>query len=163
MQFFSCTFSKKNRIFNKAAFLAAASLFLFWGFGREAWGLQVHPEPEGLYSHQIAHLFFILSMGILVFWLRKRGLVREPGWRLIQWGCIMFIIWNGAAFIGHAVEAQMTEEYFTGKGWSRALLVHGFLSPTIYLLLKMDHLTCVPAILFLYLGLRKIKQRAEAA
>lgn len=160
MQLFSCTSNKGNPVLSKAAFLAASAL-LFWGFGQEAWGLQVHPEPEGLYSHQIAHLFFILSMGILVFWLRKRGLTREPGWRLIQWGCIMFIVWNVAAFVGHAVEAQMTEESFVGKGWSRALLIQGVVSPAIYLLLKMDHLTCVPAILFLYLGLKKMQKRAE--
>jgi len=143
-------------------FLGAVLLVLFWGTVEQALALQVHPEPEGLYSHQIAHLFFILSMAVMVFWLRKRGLIREPGWRLIQWGCIMFIVWNAAAFIGHAVEAEMTEESFVGKGWSRALLVQGLVSPVIYLLLKMDHLTCVPAILFLFLGLRKIRQRAEA-
>jgi len=163
MQFFHCTSVwRGRRFFKKKASWATGLFFLLWGLGQEAWGLQVHPEPEGLYSHQIAHLFFILSMAVMVFWLRKRGLIREPGWRLIQWGCIMFIVWNAGAFIGHAVEAQMTEESFVGKGWSRALLVQGLVSPVIYLLLKMDHLTCVPAILFLFLGLRKIRQRAEA-
>ncbi len=163
MQFFHCSSAwRGRRIFKKTASWATGVSFLLWGLGQEAWGLQVHPEPEGLYSHQIAHLFFILSMAVMVFWLRKRGLIREPGWRLIQWGCIMFIVWNAAAFIGHAVEAEMTEESFVGEGWSRALLVRGLVSPVIYLLLKMDHLTCVPAILFLFLGLRKIRQRAEA-
>jgi len=163
MQFSYCTsiFTGRPRT-SMLTFLGAVLLVLFWGTVEQALALQVHPEPEGLYSHQIAHLFFILSMAVMVFWLRKRGLIREPGWRLIQWGCIMFIVWNAAAFIGHAVEAEMTEESFVGKGWSRALLVQGLVSPVIYLLLKMDHLTCVPAILFLFLGLRKIRQRAEA-
>jgi hypothetical protein len=163
MQFSYCTsiFTGRPRT-SMLTFLGAVLLVLFWGTVEQALALQVHPEPEGLYSHQIAHLFFILSMAVMVFWLHKRGLIREPGWRLIQWGCIMFIVWNAAAFIGHAVEAEMTEESFVGKGWSRALLVQGLVSPVIYLLLKMDHLTCVPAILFLFLGLRKIRQRAEA-
>jgi hypothetical protein len=56
----------------------------------------------------------------------------------------------------------MAEESFVGKGWSRLLLVHSVASPTIYLLLKMDHLTCVPAILLLYLGLRRIQRQAGA-
>lgn len=163
MQVFHCTlFGRVRALLKKEAFLAAGALCLLWGSGQEAWGLQVHPEPEGLYSHQIAHLFFILSMAILVFWLRKRGLIQEPGWRLIQWGCIMFIVWNAAAFIGHAVEAGVTEESFVGKGWSKALLVQNPVFPVVYLLFKMDHLTCVPAILFLYLGLKKIKQRAQS-
>ncbi len=162
MQFFPCAALGRLIFRRKWALVPAAGLLLFWGAAQEAWALQVHPEPEGLYSHQIAHLFFILSMAILVFWLRKRELIREPGWRLIQWGCVMFIVWNAAAFIGHAVEAEMTEESFAGRGWSRVFIVQAVISPLIYLLLKMDHLTCVPAILFLYLGLRKIKQRAQA-
>ena len=124
-----------------------------------AFALQVHPEPEGLYSHQIAHLFFILSMAIFIFWLRKRGLVTEPGWRLIQWGCAMFIVWNVGAFIGHAIEARMPEESFVGKGWSKSLVLETVTSPAIYLFLKMDHLTCVPAIVFLYVGLRSIYRK----
>jgi hypothetical protein len=124
-----------------------------------AFALQVHPEPEGLYSHQIAHLFFILSMAIFIFWLRKRGLVAESGWRLIQWGCFMFIVWNVGAFIGHAMEARMPEESFVGKGWSRSLVLDTVTSPAIYLFLKMDHLTCVPAIVLLYLGLKSIYRK----
>ncbi len=124
-----------------------------------AFALQVHPEPEGLYSHQIAHLFFIFSMAIFIFWLRKRGLVAEPGWRLIQWGCAMFIVWNVGAFIGHAMEAHMPEESFVGKGWSKSLVLETVTSPAIYLLLKMDHLSCVPAIVLLYLGLRNIYRK----
>ncbi|MGQ9656192.1 MAG: hypothetical protein ACUVXD_19230 [Thermodesulfobacteriota bacterium] len=99
-------------------------------------------------------------MAILVFWLRKRGLVAEPGWRLIQWGCIMFVVWNVGAFVGHVVEAYMVEEAFVGEGWSRALLVQDAISPGIYMFLKMDHLTWFPAILMLYLGLRKIQRQA---
>lgn len=128
----------------------------------EAHALQVHPEPEGLYSHQIAHLFFLLSMGIFIFWLRKRGLVVDSGWRWIQWGCVMFIVWNATAFLGHIFEAKMTEESFIGKGWSRLLLVQTWASPSVYLMAKMDHLSCVPAILFLYLGLKRMRGRKEA-
>lgn len=162
MQLFKCaTLLRRASLPRTLPFLVATFLWLFLlGAGDRVLALQVHPEPEGLYSHQIAHLFFILSMAILVFWLRKRGLVAEAGWRLIQWGCIMFIVWNAGAFVGHAIEAQMAEEAFVGKGWSRALLVQNAISPGIYLFLKMDHLSCFPAILLLYLGLRKIKRQA---
>lgn len=163
MQIFCRTSFLSSGLSKRGFTLLAALFWLFlWGAGDQLLALQVHPEPEGLYSHQIAHLFFILSMAVMVFWLRKRGLIQEPGWRLIQWGCIMFIVWNAAAFVGHVLEAQMAEESFVGKGWSRALLVHDMVSPTLYLLLKMDHLTCVPAIFLLYLGLRRIQKQASA-
>mgnify|MGYP005834743551 CR=1 FL=1 len=163
MQFFGCTGSLRGGALGRRMTLLLVVAFLglfFPGQEEMAHALQVHPEPEGLYSHQIAHLFFVLSMAILVFWLRKRGLVAEPGWRLIQWGCIMFVVWNVGAFVGHVVEARMVEEAFVGERWSRALVVQDVTYPGIYLFLKMDHLTCFPAILLLYLGLRKIQRQA---
>lgn len=74
----------------------------------------------------------------------------------------MFIVWNATAFLGHIFEAKMTEESFIGKGWSRLLLVQTWASPSVYLMAKMDHLSCVPAILFLYLGLKRMRGRKEA-
>ena len=29
---------------------------------------QTHGAPEGVYVHQIAHIFFMLSMGFLIHW-----------------------------------------------------------------------------------------------
>jgi hypothetical protein len=47
-------------------------------------GYQGHGGIEGVIAHQIAHLFFIISMGGLIYWSRQRGLVRERGWQLIR-------------------------------------------------------------------------------
>jgi len=46
---------------------------------------QAHNAPEGLYAHQLAHVFFIISMGVLIYWLRERKLVQAVGWRYIQY------------------------------------------------------------------------------
>ena len=120
---------------------------------------QTHGGPEGLFVHQIAHMFFTLSMGLLIYWLRKRGLVYRKGWRYIQYAAIFFIAWNLDAFFSHwlleqsefiTVETiqglQMRVTTAEGYGW----LAH------IYYLSKLDHLLCVPAMLFLFLGLRRL-------
>lgn len=157
MQTLCCTVRRMRRLGLVATSTVCGALFVL--VESQALALQVHPEPEGLYSHQIAHLFFIFSMAILIFWLRERGLVAEAGWRLIQWGCVMFIVWNVGAFWGHAIEAGMPEESFVGRGWSKSLVVREVAFPGLYLFFKMDHLTCVPAVLFFYLGLRKIQRK----
>ncbi|MGD9275076.1 MAG: hypothetical protein PVI65_11945 [Desulfobacterales bacterium] len=120
---------------------------------------QGHTQPEGLYAHQMAHVFFMFSMGLLMYWLRKRGLVKAPGWRFIQFASLFFILWNADAFLVHFIEEQ-TEvlnivrltpwhlhiQAAEGFGW----LVY------VYYVAKLDHLLCVPALFFLYIGLKRL-------
>jgi hypothetical protein len=120
---------------------------------------QTHGAPEGLYVHQLAHVFFIVSMGSLEFWLRQRNLVLEPGWKYLQLAAILFILWNIDAMMVHLMDEHLDimgitkvdlwnirVESFQGQ-YSLALL---------YYLLKLDHLLCVPAMFFLYKGLRRL-------
>ena len=123
--------------------------------------LQVHPTPEGLYTHQIAHAFFILSMATLTFWLQKRGLIRQKGWRFIQLACICFILWNIGAMAGHMIDSRLPADAFHGSGWGRVLVVERAIFPYLYYVIKMDHLICVPAILLLFFGLRSLKLESE--
>ena len=109
-------------------------------------------------------------MGLLIFWLRQRRLVREPGWRWIQYAALFFILWNIDAFTAHFLDEQLgvldtvmaapgkikieVDENLTALGW-------------LYYMAKLDHLLCVPAMLFLYAGLRRLlkaagQRRAEA-
>ncbi|MDD5476343.1 MAG: hypothetical protein PHU03_07520, partial [Syntrophales bacterium] len=63
--------------------------------------MQVHAEPEGLYSHQMGHVFFLFSMAVFAFWLQKTRLAEKRGWRYIQFSCVAFILWNLDALWGH--------------------------------------------------------------
>jgi len=119
--------------------------------------LQVHPEPEGLYAHQVAHAFFIFSMAILIFWLHKSRLVDNKGWRYIQIGCLCFILWNIIAMAGHIIDSKLSKEAFLGSGWTKTLVIEKAIAPYLYYLLKMDHFICVPAIVFLFIGIRKFR------
>jgi hypothetical protein len=124
-----------------------------------AFATQAHGSPEGLYAHQLGHLFFIISMGILIFWLRERQLVQAAGWRYIQYAALFFILWTVDAFFVHLADEQLAiievqrinlwEIKLSGTADSNILI-------WLYYLAKLDHLLCVPALLFLYFGLRRL-------
>jgi len=148
-------------------YLTGATITLaLLGVVEPAMATQTHGQPEGLYVHQIAHLFFIVSMGILEFWLRQRNLVREPGWKYIQMAAVLLILWNLNAMAVHFLDEQIHwlqvnrisewQLHITAAGDSKAL-------PLLYYVLKLDHLLCVPAMVCLYLGLKSLLKHTEAA
>ena len=125
---------------------------------------QGHGGPEGLYVHQLSHIFFCLSMGILIYWLRAMALTRKPGWRYIGYSALLFILWSADAFTVHLLDEQLLLVTRERVGiWT--LHIHteptGSLLGIIYYLAKLDHLFCFPAMLCLYLGLKRLS--AEGA
>jgi hypothetical protein len=120
---------------------------------------QTHGQPEGLYVHQMAHIFFIISMGSLEFWLRQRNLIKEKGWKYIQLSAVLFILWNIDAALVHFLDEHLDILGITKIDFwhMRVESIQGQDSiPILYYLLKLDHLLCVPAMFFLYYGLKTI-------
>lgn len=121
-------------------------------------GVQSHGDAEGLILHQLSHLFFILSMGGLAFWIGRNGLAGAPGWRAVRWAAILFVLWSADAFLVHWLE--------TASGLSvpdpRRMAVSGPLG-ALYYIARMDHLFIVPALICLYLGLRRLARTEGAA
>jgi hypothetical protein len=133
--------------------------FLYPLSAAPAFATQGHGGPEGLYVHQFAHLFFIFSMGLFIYWLRKRKLVHDPGWRAIQYSALFFILWNIDAFAVHWIEEQVVAiQIARSDTWHIAFTAPSHLAwiRDIYPLVKLDHLLCVPAMIFLYTGLRHL-------
>ncbi len=133
----------------------AAFLLLFPGM---AMATQAHGDPEGIYVHQLSHLFFMFSLVIFIYWLRTRKLMEKSGWRMIQYAAFFFIIWNlnviGVHFLDEQSMWVMVENI--GTWHMRVSSSLGGWMETIYYVAKMDHLICVPALLFLFLGLKKL-------
>lgn len=123
------------------------------------WATQTHGEPEGLVVHQLSHLFFIFSMGLLIYWLRQRELVKQKAWRYIQYGALLFILWNIDTFCVHLLDEQVDlirirqlddlHLQIDTAAWYSYLGV-------IYYIARLDHLLCVPALFCLYLGLKRL-------
>lgn len=126
---------------------------------------QTHGQPEGLFAHQMAHIFFIISMGSLEYWLRQRNLIREPGWKHIQLSAVLFILWNI-----NAAAVHFMDEHLNIFGIQKLDLWHIKIDYTaghegialLYYILKLDHLLCVPAMFFLYYGLKTILKQSQA-
>lgn len=140
------------------------ALFVLIG-AAPAWATQTHGQPEGLYVHQAAHIFFIFAMGLLIYWLRQRKLVRDRAWRYIQYSALLFILWNIDTFAVHFLDEQV-DLIRTRKLDSWHLQIEtaesrAFLGQ-IYYLAKMDHLLCVPALLYLYLGLKRLYHKVPS-
>ena len=135
-------------------FFAAAPVFATQG----------HSAPEGLYTHQFAHIFFLISMGILIYWLRQRNLVRESGWRLIQYAAMFFILWNLDTLAVHYIEEQSGLIGFRRiSTWQLEIQGPETLNwlKIAYFLAKLDHLLCVPAMVLLYAGMRRILKQTD--
>ncbi len=151
------TFHMKHKIRLFLFFLASFSLMIFTP--DPALATQGHGGIEGVYAHQFAHLFFIISMAVFIYWLRQRGLVSERGWQLIQLSALFFILWNLDAFLVHLLDDQLKIIQVKRVG-SWAIRISGQYDSNplkvLYYLAKLDHLLCVPAIIFLYLGLRRL-------
>jgi hypothetical protein len=126
-----------------------------------AWAFQSHPEPEGLYVHQIAHVLFLLSMGVLAYWLEQNRFTLQRGWRFIQIACVFFILWNLVAFSGHWVEDKIPSASVSGEpDWTQKIDLGAHPLVPIYYILKLDHLVSVPAMIFLFLGIRSLYRQA---
>ena len=131
----------------------------------QALATQAHGGIEGVTSHQIAHLFFMVSMGFLIYWLRERNLVKESGWRFMQYGAFFLILWNINAFTVHLLSEQMGliqikkvslwQVQINAAGGNKGLEI-------LYYIAKLDHLFCVPALFFLYSGLKRLLKESHS-
>ncbi len=121
----------------------------------DALALQVHAEPEGVYVHQMAHLHYIFALGYF-YWDIRRTSFTGRGWRYLQLFCLLMICWNVIAFTGHLaglnLDPQALEQ--TDCYLQTRLLSPFTINKYLYFLTKLDHLIYVPALFFLFLGLR---------
>ncbi len=142
------------------AVVSVVAVFLVAALPSISWATQIHDRPEGLFAHQMAHIFFMTSMIFLVYWLRKNRFVEQKGWRLIQYSGILFILWNIDAMLVHWMDCLIDSSVFVGcqVDWSKQLIIKGHPELIIYYIGKMDHLLCVPAIFLLYLGIKKLDE-----
>lgn len=124
---------------------------------------QAHGDPEGLYVHQFAHAFFIISLGIFIYWLRFRNLVGETGWRYIQYAAVFLILWNADAAIAHLLDEQLQIIEVERIGpWHINITSadNTVFTVVLYYLAKLDHLLCVPALFFFSAGIRQLLKDA---
>lgn len=122
-----------------------------------AWATQAHSDPEGLYSHQIAHIFFMFSMLLLAFQVMRSRPLHE-GWRFIGLASIAFFLWNLNVFTVHIVREYIGPELFMGPpgSWTQMLDISGQGAKVFYAGKILDHFFLSGALILFVLGLRKL-------
>ena len=128
----------------------------------DAWALQSHGAPEGLYVHQMAHVFVVLAMAYW-FWDISRSSFGGRGWRYLQVFCVLMLAWNVVAFTGHAVAVGVDAKQIVREGGYLNSRLTGPLDFRIllYYLTRFDHFVIVPALFFLFLGVRSLYKDVE--
>lgn len=142
----------RNRLFT----VLFSFLFLILFFSpSNAWALQTHGPPEGLYVHQMAHILFMGAL-VYLFWDIRRSSFHQRGWVYLQLFCLMMFMWNFVALTGHEAHHYMKPtDFFYGDSYFQTTLISPLSSLKLtYYLTKLDHLFSVPALFFLYLALR---------
>ncbi len=117
---------------------------------------QLHASSEGIITHQMGHFFFLFSMVVLIFTITDKGLNRQKGWRLIQYSAFFFILWNLDAITAHFFDNQIHAIKIENISFGKIRVITSNDSSVLawfYYVLKLDHLLCVPAMIFLYKGL----------
>lgn len=146
--------------------VATASAGFFLINTAPALATQGHAGIEGVWVHQFAHVFFLFAMLLLIYWLRRAGLVKKPGWRYIQYAALFFILWNVDTILVHFLDEQILAVRVENLGdWRIHIGVDAGREwvAGIYYLAKLDHLLCVPAMVFLMLGLRHMLAEVQSA
>ncbi len=127
----------------------------------QAHALQSHSAPEGIYVHQLAHIFFMSALCYL-FWDVRRSSFPGKGWRYMQAFCVCMVLWNIVAFTGHWVGQTIhVSQIVINSGYLSAKIAGPLTtSKLIYYFTKLDHLFSVPALFFLYLCMKSLYRKS---
>jgi hypothetical protein len=131
-------------------------------FSGEVWALQTHGGTEGVVVHQFAHIQYLGALGYLL-WDLRRSAFTGVGWLYLQRFCLLMMLWNGIAFIGHFAQMSIDEDAIsTEDGYLSALLLLPVsFGKWIYYITALDHLVCVPALFCLFLAMRTFYRGLE--
>jgi len=123
-----------------------------------ALAFQAH-DYSGLYIHQLAHLFLIISLFFFTIKARRTNLVSLKAWKYIIAGTWLLMFWSFATMSGHFLDLQITEEdLFLPIGANIPVLRLTDWQEILYYILIQDHLIVIPAMFLFYRGLTLLRK-----
>lgn len=148
-----------SRKFSAFALLLPLALLLV---PDQAWALQSHGSPEGIYVHQLAHLFYVAALAYLC-WDVRRSSFPGKGWRYLQLFCVLMILWNMVAFSGHWLGFFIEpSDVISPQGYLSKQIIGPITGiKVIYFFATLDHLLSVPALFCLFLSMRALYHSSE--
>jgi len=147
---------------SKILFIKFVAFSLLCTMCSNAYALQSHIGIEGLYVHQGAHIFFAFSMAVFAWRVRSFVFLSPKARKNLFIGAILLVLWNIWAFIGHIIELAIPKSHIVLHQGEKipSIIIHSWMD-VLYYFFKMDHLWCLPAIIFIYLGIRHLSNPAE--
>ncbi len=134
---------------------------LFCLMATDANAFQTHGNPEGIYVHQAAHLFFAASCALLYRQLKKNGFLHMDGWHSIGNGILWLVLWNIWTITGHIIEELLPGTNITiDLTYTPIIYLDSWLA-WAYIIAKCDHLLCIPGMYLIYKGIKKIADSPE--
>ncbi len=145
--------SRSTPLFQAVGLILLVQLFC----AGPAHAIQSHGPPEGIYVHLIGHVLYGLAMIGFAIRIRLSHLSVRKSWQLMALGALILTIWNAWAFIAHVLATHVpATDFITNKQGVRMWVALHTPVDWLYYIFKMDHLLCVPAILCIYLALRRM-------
>lgn len=113
---------------------------------------------EGIYIHQMGHIFFFVSCVFIIWVIKNHNLRDKKGWRYIYLSQIFFVLWNIDTFVGHITEYWIEPSQIVGgkEGWDyfmREISIQG--KEYLYYITKYEHILIMLAMFFFVKGLRE--------
>ena len=114
---------------------------------------------SGLYIHQLAHFFLIVSLFFFAVKARQAHLASLRGWQHIIAGTWLLMLWSATTMVGHFLDLHINEDaLFLPPGADIPLLRLYSWQEALYYILKLDHLIAVPAMFLFYRGLKLLRE-----
>lgn len=115
-------------------------------------------DYSGLYIHQLAHFFLIVSLFSFAVKARQTRLASLKAWQYIIAGTWLLMLWSAATMVGHFLDLHISEgALFLPPGAHIPLLLLTGWQEVLYFVLKLDHLIAVPAMFLFYRGLKLLR------
>ncbi len=113
---------------------------------------------SGLYIHQLAHFFLIVSLFFFAVKARQTRLASLKAWQHIIAGAWLLMLWSATTMVGHFLDLEVEDSLFLPPGAEIPLLrLTGWQEP-LYYILKLDHLLALPAMFLFYRGLKLLRE-----
>jgi vacuolar-type H+-ATPase subunit I/STV1 len=115
---------------------------------------------SGLYIHQLAHFFLIVSLFFFAVKARQTRLISQRAWKYIIAGTWLLMLWSATTMVGHFLDLHLDEDsLFLPPGEEIPVLRLNGWKEALYYLLKLDHLIAVPAVFLFYRGLKLLREK----
>ncbi len=130
---------------------------------QEAAAVQVHGAPEGLYVHNMAHIFFSAALIFMLYILQKHPIGTGPAWLYLKLSFVFFLLWNIDTLTVHILSTQLPAGAIRPSPdiWHQRLMPPITLKRWIYYIGTFDHVLCVPAIVFMVMSLKQFCHDTE--